>query len=183
MVCAILARSCSQVANEIAQHACCGWQSANSSRKNDHGSVYLVTLLPRLESQGPETINDQVRKFLIDGIFKFVSEHNTSLIKAAAIIMMAAYYKAYVRNDDISISANLNRNLGINQLVEPCGNLRMPDSLVKSIWKKRTNHLVQGVEKNVSELSLAFLHLLYSSCTAHCIAVCYVRGIATGFIQ
>ena len=52
-------------------------------------SVYLFTLLPRLESQGLENIVDQVRKLPIDEIF--VLEHNAARIKAAA---MAAHYKA-----------------------------------------------------------------------------------------
>ena len=59
----------------------------------------LVTLLPRLESHGPENIVDQVRQLLINEIF--VSEHNTASIKAAAT---AAHCKAYVRNTDIQAS-------------------------------------------------------------------------------
>ena len=61
--------------------------------------MYLLTLLPRLESQGPENIVDQVRKLRIDEIF--LSEHNTARIKTAA---MAVHYKAYVRNEDIQAS-------------------------------------------------------------------------------
>ena len=61
--------------------------------------MHLLTLLPRLESQGPENIVDQVSKLRIDEIF--VSKHNTAHIKAAA---MAAHYQAYVRNEDIQAS-------------------------------------------------------------------------------
>ena len=61
-----------------------------------------VSLLPRLESQGPENIVDQVCKLRIDENHEiFVSEHNTARIKVAA---MAAHYKAYARDEDIQES-------------------------------------------------------------------------------